>query len=39
MKFPHATRTLLAATAFLAAGIILTGGGHADEVVEKFFGN
>lgn len=39
MKFPHATRTLLGATAFLAACIILTGGAHADEVVEKFFGN
>jgi hypothetical protein len=39
MKFLHATRTLLAASAFLAAGIILSGGARADDVVEKFFGN
>jgi len=39
MKFLHATRTLLAAAAFFAAGIMLAGGAHADEAVEKFFGN
>jgi len=39
MKFLHTTRTTLAAAAFVAAGIMLAGGAHADEVVEKFFGN
>lgn len=39
MKFLHATRTLLAASAFLAAGSILSGAAHANEAIEKFFGN
>ena len=39
MKFLHVTRTLRAASVFLAAGIILAGGAHADETIEKFFGN
>jgi len=38
MKRLHATRTLLATAAFLAAGVMLAGSAHA-EVVEKFFGN
>ncbi|MDA0786289.1 MAG: hypothetical protein O3B37_08350 [Proteobacteria bacterium] len=38
MKHLHATRTLLATAAFLAAGVMLAGGAHA-EAVEKFFGN
>ncbi len=39
MKFLHATRNLLAASAFLAAGVVLSASAHADNVVEKFFGN
>ncbi|MEP4379896.1 MAG: hypothetical protein ABJ215_16540 [Alphaproteobacteria bacterium] len=39
MNLLHATRTLLATTVFLAAGTILAGGAHANEAVEKFFGN
>jgi hypothetical protein len=39
MNFQHAIRTLLAAAAFLAAGTMLVGGAHANEAVEKFFGN
>ncbi len=39
MKRLNASRTLIAATAFLAAGIMLAGGAHANEAVEKFFGN
>ena len=36
MKHLHATRTLLATAAFLAPGVMLAGGAHA-EAVEKFF--
>jgi hypothetical protein len=39
MKFLHVTRTLLAASVFLASGFILAGAAHADETIEKFFGN
>jgi len=39
MNFLHGTRTFLAASAFLAAGLVLAGGAHAEEAVEKFFGN
>lgn len=39
MTFLHATRTLLAASAFVTAGLLLAGNAHANEAVEKFFGN
>lgn len=39
MKFLHSPRTLLAATVFLAASLVLTGNAHANEAVEEFFGN
>ncbi|MGB0570531.1 MAG: hypothetical protein ACPGQM_00465 [Alphaproteobacteria bacterium] len=39
MKFLHSPRTLLAKTVFLAASLVLTGNAHANEAVEKFFGN
>lgn len=39
MKLLHATRTLLTATMFVIAGLVLAGSAHANEAVEKFFGN
>lgn len=39
MNLRNVSRTLLAAAAFLATGLVLAGGVHANEAVEKFFGN